>query len=163
MPECCTVKTVRPTAPAVMDCPVCGSRSRQVGLLTVKSLPRHLRFVMPVTQYYFCTVPGCDVVYFPLNPKAPSFSRDDLWVRVGSKEPTEEATVCYCFGISRRQIRDEIEATGRCSAAEKIREEIRAGHCACELKNPSGKCCLGEVTKVVVESQKSSRAGLAKG
>ncbi len=26
-----------------------------------------------------------------------------------------------------------------------IAREIKAGHCACEVKNPSGRCCLGDV------------------
>jgi hypothetical protein len=27
--------------------------------------------------------------------------------------------------------------------------EVKAGNCACEMKNPSGKCCLGDVTRTV--------------
>src|SRR5438034_6449262 len=87
---------------------------------------------------------GCDVVYFPSNPEAPAFSRNDLLVRVGAKESDEEASVCYCFGVSRRHIREEVEAAGGSSVAEKIKAEIQAGRCACEVKNPSGKCCLGD-------------------
>jgi CopZ-like zinc binding protein len=161
MSECCSVNAAPPRAPRVMNCPVSGTRSKQVGLLTVKSLARRLPFAMPVMQYYFCTAPGCEVVYFPSNPGAPSFSRDDLLVRVGAKEPNEEATVCYCFGISRRHIREEVEATGGSSVAQKIKAEIQAGRCACEVKNPSGKCCLGNVLQAIKETDGSalSRAG----
>jgi CopZ-like zinc binding protein len=150
--ECCTVNKARPAAPGVMNCPVSGTRSKQVDLLTVKSLVRHLEFAMPAAQYYFCTAAGCNVVYFPSNPEAPSFSRSDLLVRVGAKESDEEATVCYCFGISRRDIREEVEAAGRSSVAEKIKAEIQAGRCACEVKNPSGRCCLGNVIQVSKET-----------
>jgi CopZ-like zinc binding protein len=152
MSECSSVNKALPIAPGVMNCPVSGTRSKQVDLLTVKSLVRHLEFMMPAAQYYFCTAPGCNVVYFPSNPTAPAFSRDDLLVRVGAKEADEQATVCHCFGISRRQIRNEVEATGRCSAAEKIKAEIQAGRCACEVKNPSGRCCLGNVIQVIKET-----------
>jgi hypothetical protein len=31
--------------------------------------------------------------------------------------------------------------------AERIKAEVDAGHCACEVKNLSGKCCLGDVTR----------------
>ena len=31
--------------------------------------------------------------------------------------------------------------------AERIKAEVQAGNCACEVKNPSGKCCLGNVTR----------------
>jgi bacterioferritin-associated ferredoxin len=145
-----------------MNCPVSGTRSKQVDLLTVRSLVRHLEFAMRATQYYFCTAPGCDVVYFPLNPEAPSFPRDDLLVRVGAKESNEEATVCYCFGISRRYIREEVESTGGSSVAEKIKAEIQAERCACAVKNPSGKCCLGDVARAVLKAFNSSRPEMAK-
>jgi CopZ-like zinc binding protein len=159
MSECCSVNKALPAAPGVMNCPVSGTRSRQVDQLTVKSLVRHLQFGIPPTQYYFCTAPGCDAVYFPLNPEAPAFSRDDLLVPVGAKESDEEATVCYCFGISRRHIREEVEATGRCAAAEKIKAEVQAGRCACEVKNPSGRCCLGNVLQAIKETDGSALRG----
>lgn len=158
MSECCTVNQPLAAAPAVMNCPVSGTGSKQVDLMTVKGLVRHLKFGMPATQYYFCAAPGCDVVYFPSTPDAPTFSRDDLLVRVGAKESGEEATLCYCFGISRGQIRTEVEAAGRCSAGEKIKAEIQAGRCACEVKNPSGKCCLGNVTRALLAALNSSRS-----
>ena len=163
MAECCTVNQPLAVASAVMNCPVSGTRSKQVNLLTLKSLVRHLKFGMPAAQYYFCAAPDCDAVYFPSTPDAPTFSRDDLLVRVGAKEAGEEATICYCFGISRGQIREEVEAAGRCSATEKIKAEIQAGRCACEVKNPSGKCCLGDVTRAVLEVLRSSRSALDKG
>jgi CopZ-like zinc binding protein len=162
MSECCTVNKALPAAAGVMNCPVSGTRSKQVDLLTVKSLVRHLEFAMPAAQYYFCTAPSCDVVYFPSNPEAASFSRDDLLVRVGAKESDEEAPVCYCFGFSRRHIREEVEAAGGSSVAEKIRAEIQAGRCACEVKNPSGKCCLGDVTTAVLKALNGLRPGMAK-
>jgi Zinc binding domain len=161
MAECCTVNQPLAVASAVMNCPVSGTRSKQVNLLTVKSLVRHLKFGMPATQYYFCTAPDCDVVYFPSNPKAPAFSRDDLLVRVGAKEAGEEATICYCFGINRRHIRKEVEAAGGSSVAEKIKTEVQAGRCACEVKNPSGRCCLGNVIQAIKETDGSALRGAA--
>ncbi|HEY6324505.1 MAG TPA: hypothetical protein VJA16_23410 [Thermoanaerobaculia bacterium] len=32
-----------------------------------------------------------------------------------------------------------------------IRERVQAGDCACEVRNPTGRCCLGEVQRVVRE------------
>jgi len=57
--------------------------------------------------------------------------------------------LCYCFGESEASIRAEIEATGRSAAVERIREHIAAGRCACEIRNPRGACCLGDVTAAV--------------
>ncbi len=149
MSDCCAVKAEQGTAPATMSCPECGSRSKQVAALTVKSLVRHLAFAMPPTQYYFCTAPGCDLVYFPLDAGAPTFRRSDLLVRVGTKETEDPMPVCYCFGLTRQDIWDEIRKTGKSTVAERITTEVKAGNCACEVKNPSGKCCLGDVTPTV--------------
>ncbi len=148
MSDCCSVGDGS-KAPAVMACPVNGARSKQVDMLTVKSLVRQLPLGMPDTQYYFCEAPGCDAVYFPLDTQAPLFRREDLVVRVGAKEIEDPLLMCYCFGFTRQDICDEIRSTGKSTVAKRITAEVEAGRCACEMKNPSGKCCLGDVTRTV--------------
>jgi hypothetical protein len=153
MSECCSVK---PTNwPAVLYCPVSGRRSKQVDLLTVRSLVRQLPLAMPATAYYFCDDPNCDVVYFPSNPGAPIFGRSDLLVRIGAKEKDDSIPVCHCFGFTRGDILDEIRRTGRSTVGEQISAEVRAGNCACEVKNPSGKCCLGDVSRIAEDGRES--------
>ena len=152
MSECCSIKP--PEWPAVMNCPVTRRRSKQVDLLTVRSLVRQLPLGMPSTAYYFCDDPACAVVYFPSNPRAPLFRRDDLWVRVGVKEKSHPIPVCYCFGFTRQDIWEEIRKTGKSTVAERINAEVKAGNCACEVRNPSGKCCLGDVYRAVQEQQR---------
>ncbi len=149
MQDCCSVGEAQTRAPAVLACPASGTRAKQVDSLTVKSLVRHLPFGMPRTQYYFCDAPGCDVVYFSNHPEASVFRRGDLLVRVGAKEGADSAPVCYCFGVTRQQIREEVQQTGHSAASERIKAEVQAGNCACEVKNPSGKCCLGEVARAI--------------
>ncbi len=150
MSDCCSLKS-SPKASAVAVCPVNGARSKRVDLLTVKSLVRKIALGMPNTPYYFCETKDCDVVYFALDPLAPIFRRADLLVRVGVKETTGPIPVCYCFGFTRSDIHDEIAKTGRSTVAERISAEVKAGTCACEVKNPSGKCCLGSVRRVTQE------------
>lgn len=154
MADCCSVKQ-RSEAPPTMTCPVSGKRSKQVALLTVKSLVRHLPFGMPTTQFYFCEDPECDVVYFPLDPAGPAFRRGDLLVRVGVKEKDDPVLVCCCFGVTRGEIQEEVLRTGRSAAPERIKAEVKAGNCACEVKNPSGKCCLGTVIGAVQHAMRA--------
>ncbi len=149
MSDCCSVNPKSSTAPAVMACPVNGARSKQVNTLTVKSLLRQLPLGMPDTQYYFCEAHDCDVVYFALDSQAPVFRCADLLVRVGAKATADPIPICYCFGFSKKDIEDEIRSTGKSTVAERITEEVEADRCACEVKNPSGKCCLGDVTRAV--------------
>src|SRR5258707_3335872 len=147
MSDCCSVNANTEAAPAVMACPVNGARSKQVDMLTVKSLVRTLPLGMPNTQYYFCDASDCDVIYFASEVDAPMFRREDLVVRVGAKETADPIPVCYCFGFTRKDIENEIAETGRSTVADRIRTEVSAGNCACEVRNPSGKCCLGDVTR----------------
>jgi hypothetical protein len=134
-----------------MACPANGAHSKQVDMLTVRSLVRRLPLNMPATQYYFCEAHDCNVVYFALDPLAPIFRRDDLLVRVGAKEGSDPIPVCYCFGFTRKDIESEIAESGRSTVAERISAEVKQGNCACEVKNPSGKCCLGNVTRISQE------------
>ena len=155
MSDCCSVNGKSGTAPTVMACPVNGARSKQVDMLTVRSLVRHLPLRMPGTPYYFCEAADCDVVYFPFDTQAPSFRRADLLVRVGTKERVDPIPVCYCFGFTRKDIQNEITETGRSTIVDRITAEVRVSNCACEVKNPSGKCCLGNVTRVVQDCMRA--------
>lgn len=158
MPDCCAVKETPAAPPAAMICPGCGSRSKQVDILTVKSLVRRLPFGMAPTQYYFCEAAECDVVYFPFNFRAPMFRRADLLVRVGQKGGPDPLLVCYCFGVTRGDIEEELRQTGKTTFAARITAEVQKGNCACEVKNPSGKCCLGNVTRTTQQAQAALHA-----
>ena len=158
MADCCSVNFDSP-APKVMACPANGARSKQVDTLTVKSLVRQLPLRMPNTQYYFCEAQDCDVVYFALDSQAPIFRRENLLVPVGAKATSDPIPVCYCFGFTRKDIEDEIAETGRSTVADRIIAEVRAGRCACEVKNPSGKCCLGGFTRVTQECLRGRPVG----
>jgi hypothetical protein len=157
MIECCSVAPANQAA--VMSCPESGWRSKLVGMLTVRSLLRQIPLGMPPTAYYFCDDPACDVVYFPSNAQAPLFRRTDLRVRVGVKETSGPIPVCYCFGFTGQEIRDEIRRTGRTTVAARITAEVKAGRCACEVKNPSGKCCLGDVARAARSAASSKPSG----
>ena len=152
MSDCCSINKAPAFPAVVMSCPACGGRLKQVKPLTVKSLVPHLPFEMAPAQYYYCEAAACDVVYFPWNSEAPTFRRSDLLVLVGVKETVEFALVCYCFGVTRRQICDEIRQTGKSAVAERIKAEVKTGNCACEVENPSGRCCLGDVIRAGQEA-----------
>jgi hypothetical protein len=126
------------------DCPQSGSVGRTVDLQTVKALltERALSRLVP-GDYRFCPDADCHVVYFAA--RGAQFSTDDVRVPVWHKLPFGSRPMCYCFGESEASIRVELETTGRSSAVERIREHIAAGRCACDVRNPRGACCLGDV------------------
>jgi len=139
-------------------CPQSGSAGLAVDLQTVKALltKQALARVEP-TDYRFCADARCDVVYF--SGTGSHFGTADLRVPVWQKLPSGSRVVCYCFGESEASIRAEIQLTCRSLAIQRVREHITAGRCACDVRNPRGTCCLGDVIATVkrVESRFAPR------
>jgi hypothetical protein len=157
--SCCTTDS-KQACPVPQDqpgvCPVCGTKGQSVQVLTVKSLARDHARVSQAASYKFCRSPECDVVYFSTDA---IFRKSDLKVRVGLKEKQDPIPLCYCFDYTRDDVRGDFDRHGQTDIPAKIKAEINAGFCSCEVKNPSGKCCLGEVTKAVQEEGKRLLSG----
>jgi len=77
-------------------------------------------------------------------------------VRVGLKEREDPIPLCYCFGFDEADMREEIARMGASAIPQKISAMVKQGLSACEARNPSGACCLGEVTKTVTRLTRSS-------
>jgi len=138
--DCCAAAPSRRRS-----CPDCGERAQSVDTLTVKALltPEALaRF--EVAQMRFCTTPSCHVVYFDDEQV---FGTADLGVAVWQKSAPGARVVCYCFGENESEMRAEIARTGTSDAVARVRAGIAARRCACEVRNPRGTCCLGDVTQ----------------
>lgn len=141
MESCCTVKGGAHPPPD--RCPGCGGVGRGVDRVTVKALLRPQGLArLSAPEHRFCAAPDCPVVYFGSGE---TFSREEITVAVFQKEPAGARTVCYCFAITEQDIRRQVEQTGRSTAADRIAALVKAGRCACEVKNPQGSCCLGNV------------------
>ena len=145
MSDCCERQTTEPGGRA---CAACGERGAAVQLATVKALLTEvaLRRVHP-THYRFCGQASCAVVYF--GDVGDRFDTNELRVPVWHKEPAGARLLCYCFGETEAIIRAELEQYGRTAAVDRIREHIAAQRCACDLRNPRGACCLGDVISAV--------------
>ncbi|MGH7602017.1 MAG: putative iron-sulfur cluster-binding metallochaperone [bacterium] len=154
--SCCLVEEKTP-APARAECPVSGTLSRKVQRRTLEHLlkPEKIDSIQKV-QYYYCKEPACTVVYFS-NEDMPFFTTDDVAVKVFVKNQGAEVPVCYCFDWTRARIKQQINETGQSTAALEIAREIKAGHCACDIKNPKGECCLGDVNFVVKETMSAMK------
>lgn len=150
MSSCRTSTGCSATAEAAVEvCPSCGEKGTTVEMITLKALltPDGLRRGVPPNPR-FCTAATCDVVYFD-NSVPVVFRESELVVPVHAKHPDDaDVPVCYCFGYTPGSIRDELKRAGKSSAMKAITAEVKAGHCACEVKNPKGVCCLGDVSRV---------------
>lgn len=133
---------------AAFICPVSGTPGRPVELHTVEALLTESALArVAASAHRFCPDPACDVVYFTGGGE--TYVTADLRVPVWQKEPAGGRMLCYCFGEDETGIRNEIEATGTSRAVERVRAHIDAGRCACEVRNPRGVCCLGDVSSAV--------------
>jgi hypothetical protein len=125
-------------------CAVCGERGKPVQGQTVKSLLAVSLRAVRAVSYYFCRNRTCPVVYFSEDGQD-VFTVDQVRERVYQKESDSgNVLVCYCFQYSVDAVRlDESEAQQL--ILEDINAGIQAGQCACDLRNPQGSCCLGNV------------------
>lgn len=149
MEECCH----EPTQPPAASCPWCGKRGQAVRRVTVESLthPDDSR-VLDLMQCFFCNAPSCDVVYFSVVEKE-VITKNRLRVRVGIKETVDPIPLCYCFTFDRKAIWQDIWSRGATDIPKIITERIKAGECRCEVTNPSGRCCLGDVYHAIKQAK----------
>lgn len=143
----CCLPPAKPRTAAA--CPACGTEGKPVKPITLRALLQpHLRTEVKDEVYRFCANPDCALVYFSTEGPQ-TFSRADLTVRVGVKERSGLRPLCYCFGHSAESLRGEWTRTGKSTVIDAIRAELKVGACRCEVTNPSGGCCLGDITREV--------------
>lgn len=143
---CCS-PTAKPKTAA--SCPACGAVGEPVKPVTLRSLLQpHLLQQVRDEVYHFCASPECQLVYYSTDG-VQTFARGDLTVRVGVKEVGAPRPLCYCFDHSAESIREDWVKAGKSTILESIKAEVKAGNCRCEVTNPSGGCCLGDVIKEV--------------
>jgi len=130
------------------SCPHCGQNGRRVPLVTLKSLlkPAALATLEPDRDYAFCPNPSCVTVYFALDGSL-TFAAGDLKVPVFQKDSGLDVPVCYCFDWTREHIVQALRQ-GKDSLQE-IKTHVQAGRCGCEVNNPQGACCMGNVAEFI--------------
>ena len=160
MGACCTGGSCEKSdggTSAESGCPRCGAVGKIVGDVTILSIlkPGHAEGLLAVERR-FCRTPSCTVLYYGADGSVAE--KDEASVRVGLKETEDPVPLCYCFEYTRAHVRQEVAETGACTIPDRIDAEVRAGRCACEVKNPAGACCLGDVNEAV----KDAREGLGR-
>lgn len=139
MNQCCAGEG-KNEYPRVATCPVNGRPYRQVSRRTLlHHVKKPWQATLPEQGYYFCTDPGCDVVYFGADRHV--IRRDGVRLDVGQKSTADDRTVCYCFDMSHADIQAAQTDTGN-PCKNFVVELTRQSACDCESRNPSGRCCL---------------------
>lgn len=141
-----------------ITCPACGSPGRKVPGQTVKALLTvSLRNVLE-GEYRFCPNASCEVVYFSANGEC-LFTRGQIRERVFQKEPqAENVLVCYCFRFTRGEV-STAPPDEQARIVAEINAGVQAGQCACDLRNPQGSCCLGNVRELIRRTRQAQGEG----
>jgi hypothetical protein len=127
-------------------CPKCQQVGAAVDRITLKALltPDGLRRGVP-KQPHYCATRECAVVYFDRHENV-TFAETELIVPVYAKHPDDAAMpACYCFAVS---VGAMCDTAGARDLREMVAREVQAGRCACEVKNPKGACCLGDLVRI---------------
>jgi hypothetical protein len=135
MTECCSSSGCDRAHPKKQRCPVNGKAYSDVSMRTIAHHIREAWGWQPTGQrYFFCDDPACEVVYF--GDDGSTILKSQLRTEPGVKEASDEGLLCYCFGVTRRDFRNNP------STRDFVVVQTKAGHCSCETSNPSGRCCL---------------------
>ena len=136
MSDCCA-STPKTDAQA---CPQCGAACKSVRMRTLYHQVRYPEnLTIADDSYYFCPSRQCPTAYFSNSghviPKQ----------HLRSYQAIADNRLCYCFDIDAGIYLYALQ-TGHAAAIKQfIVERTKSGECACEIRNPSGQCCLGKL------------------
>ncbi len=129
---CCNTTTKKTR----MSCPACGQNcfpvSRQTILHQVQS-PDNQRITDG--DYAYCANRECNVGYFSAFDSIPKTS-------LRAFQSGQSAMLCHCFDISESVYRAALDDGTAKAIKAFVVQQTKEGLCACESRNPSGRCCL---------------------
>ena len=118
-------------------CPVNGKFYKQVKRKTIlHQVARPWDRKLPEQTYYYCDDPRCEVVYFAKNNYL--ITSGDMRLDTISRNNT----ICFCFAVTKNDLNNN-----KVLCKSFVEQQTRQSACDCEIRNPSGKCCLKDFNK----------------
>ena len=122
---------------SVQACPQCSELNKKV---TMKTIFHQVKFPdileVETNNYYYCADNNCSVGYFSQQGK--TIYKNQL--RAFSE--AENNKLCYCFDVNTEQYVNSLKDGSAVTIKKFVMQKTKAGDCACEIRNPSGHCCL---------------------
>lgn len=136
-------------------CPVCGTPGLKVKHVTVKALVTGEKASkVKEVNYFLCPNKKCEIVYFSPDNKT-YFLKTDLRVSVWLKDDGLDVPLCYCQGVTRKDILEAL-ASGCPVDVKAVMECTGAGQGGnCLYQNPTGRCCHSALEEFI-DQQKGS-------
>ena len=139
MADCCASSDITSAPRGKHRCQINGQMYSEVSARTIAHHVKQSWLMNRKRQrYFFCDDPDCEVVYF--GEDGSTILKSQLRTAVGVKESSDNALLCYCFGIAKA------DATNP-ATREYVLQQTKLGLCSCESSNPSGRCCLKDFPK----------------
>lgn len=115
------------------QCPSCGNECPEVKEKTVLHQVKAPWRIERGRRRFYCGNAVCDAVYF---------SDDGSLIREPEiRQGATQGLICHCFDVA---LKDALDDPG---LKEFVSGLTKEGLCACEARNPSGKCCLKDFPK----------------
>ena len=144
MNECCAPSTGNEHL-----CPTCAAAGASVGAASVQA---H-RPDAATGDWWYCPNVLCHVVFFA---DGETITDSSVVTQVGLKATDKPTPVCFCFAHTAADIAADLAAHGTSTISADVRAAVAAGSCSCEHLNPSGKCCLPAIHRVVVAARRAN-------
>jgi len=131
MSDCCSSSNTRQL------CYECGSSCKSVSMSTLYHQVRSPENQSIVSDnYYFCSTKICLIAYFSNtgNTIPKQYLRN--------YQSMQNNALCYCFDIDAEQYLSALKDQRAESIKAFVIQRTQTGECACEIRNPSGQCCL---------------------
>jgi hypothetical protein len=136
MSNCCSNYSAKITT---ATCPKCGVFCKRV---ENKTLYHQVKFpensALSADKYYFCPSKECTVGYFSGNGHI--ISKQHL----RTYQEIKDDKLCYCFDINADHYLSVLHTNNADAIKNFVIQRTKSGDCACDIKNPSGQCCLAK-------------------
>lgn len=144
MINCCTTQTSKAM------CPTCVNKSNSAPKETLlHNLVFPLNMEVDEEQHFYCADTDCDVGYF--TDSGVTFNKTEI----GAYDQFKKGWLCYCFGISASAYKSALMQGEAKPIKSFVIEQTKHGTCACEIRNPSGKCCLADFKRLEKQHESS--------
>lgn len=124
------------------DCPECGKSclpvKRQTMLHQV-AFPDNRK--IPEEDFAYCPETACGVGYFSASNIIPK-------LKMRAFENNSQSMLCHCFDVSQPVYQAAIESATHEAIKAFVVQQTKSGACACEARNPSGRCCLADFARL---------------
>jgi len=116
----------------------------------MRTLYHQIRFpenqALVIDDYFFCPSIQCFTAYFSVSGIIISKSL------LRFQNEIQNNTICYCFDIDSDCYLSALQSNKAESIKKFVIQRTKLAECACEIRNPSGLCCLARFKLLEKES-----------